>query len=131
MYTPGVVQYHYVDPERLRFNYVLRKAFHRSRSLVPHQASRTGVPLYMWRRLGGYLGNSILSLSHVRRRFYLVRSAAMLGEISGVRRAGPRLSRREKDMLRDAAYLTGMALSLIAGFAAAASYTPNLSLIAS
>lgn len=130
MYTPGVVQYHYVDPERLRFGYVLRKAFHRSRSLVPHQASRTGVPLYMWRKLGGYLWDSILSLSHARRRFYLVRTAAMLGEISGVRLAGPRLSRRGGDMRRDTAYLTGMALSLIAGFAAAASYTPNLSLIA-
>ena len=130
MYAPGVVQYHYVDPERLRFGYVLRKAFHRSRSLVPHQASRTGVPLYMWRKLGGYLWDSVFTLSHARRRFYLVRTAAMLGEISGVRRAGPRLAGRTGDNRRDAAYLAGMALSLMTGFAAAASYTPDLTLIA-
>lgn len=129
IYTPGVLQYHYVDPERLRFGYVLRKAFHRSRSLVPHQASRTNVPLYMWRKLSGYLLDSVLSLSHARRRFYLVRTAAMLGEISGVHRAGPRISCRRGDMRRDAAYLTGMALSLMTGFDAAASYAPNLSLI--
>ena len=130
MYAPGVVQYHYVDPERLRFGYVLRKAFHRSRSLVAHQASRTAVPLYMWRKLGVYLWDSVVSLSHARRRFYLVRTAAMLGEISGVRRAGPRLACRKGDKRRDTAYLSGMALSLIAGFSAAASYAPGLSLTA-
>lgn len=128
MYVPGVVQYHYVDPERLRFGYVLRKSFHRSRSLVPHQASRTGVPLYMWRKLGGYLWDSILSLSHARRRFYLVRTAAMLGEISGVRRAGPRLACRVGDRRRDVAFLTSMMLSLAIGFAAGASHDPILTL---
>jgi arylsulfatase A-like enzyme/glycosyltransferase involved in cell wall biosynthesis len=126
MYVPGVVQYHYVDPDRLRFGYVLRKAFHRSRSLVPHQASRTDVPLYMWRKLSGYLWHAIFTLNRVRRRFYLVRTATMLGEISGVRRAGPRLAGRGGDRRRDAAYLTGMALSLATGFAAGASHDPIL-----
>lgn len=128
MYVPGVVQYHYVDPERLHFDYVLRKAFHRSRSLVPHQASRTGVPLYMWRKLSGYLWHTIFTLNPVRRRFYLVRTATMLGEISGVRRAGPRLACRGGGRRRDAAYLIGMALSLATGFVAGAGHDPVLTL---
>ena len=99
MYVPGVVQYHYVDPERLRFSYVLRKAFHRSRSMVPHQASRTGVPLYLWRKLSGYLWNAAVSLTPARRRFYLVRTATTLGEISGARRAGPRPAYRRLDRI--------------------------------
>lgn len=130
MYVPAVVQYHYVDPQRLRLGYVLRKAFHRSRSLVPRQASRRSAPLYMWRKLAGYLWQTIFSLNPVRRRFYLVRTASVLGEISGVRRAGPRLACRGAERRRDAIYLAGMALSLVAGFTAAAGHDLRLTLIA-
>lgn len=44
-----------------------------------------GVPLYLYRKLVVYGLKSLLSLRQARRRFYLVRTAAVLGEISGHR----------------------------------------------
>ena len=84
-YYPGVVQYHYVDPERLRLSYVLRKSFQRSRSsvLVHDEAGR--IPLYIWRKLASYGLKSVFSLSRNQTRFFLVRTAATLGELSGMR----------------------------------------------
>ena len=39
----------------------------------------------MWRKLGKYSLNAILSLRWARTRFYLVRIAATLGEMRGIR----------------------------------------------
>ena len=83
-YVPGILQYHYVDHERLRFSYLLRKSFQRSRAAIRSRASPNSlVPRYMWRKLGGYLMFGVVSLSWPRTRFYLVRFAAALGEIRG------------------------------------------------
>jgi len=83
-YVPGILQYHYVDQERLRLSYLLRKSFQRSRSGIRSQAwQSTSVPLYMWRKLATYLLLGIVSLSWPRTRFYLVRLAAALGEARG------------------------------------------------
>ena len=83
-YVPSIRQYHYVDPERLRFGYLLRKSFQRSRSWIRSQAwQSTSVPHYMWRKLATYFLLGALSLSWPRTRFYLVRFAAALGELRG------------------------------------------------
>lgn len=88
-YVPGIVQYHHVDPARLVLRYLLRKAYRRSAAAValnavPGRAS--GVPLYLFRKLAAYALGALLSVGSARRRFYLVRSAAALGEMAGHRR---------------------------------------------
>jgi glycosyltransferase involved in cell wall biosynthesis len=85
-YVPDIMQYHYVDRERLRTGYVMRKAFERSASAVRVAAGASGgsaVPGYLWRKAATYLGQALTSLAAQRRRFYLVRLAAALGEIKG------------------------------------------------
>ena len=79
-YLPGVIQYHYVDGRRLRLPYLMRKAYQRTLSHSQVYQQR-GVRLYMWRKLAGYIGQGLISLSWPKMRFYLVRSAAALGEI--------------------------------------------------
>ena len=83
-YVPSVRQYHYVDPERLRLSYLVRKSFQRSRSGIRSQSQRiSSVPLYMWRKLFTYFLLGVVSISWPRRRFYLVRLGAALGELRG------------------------------------------------
>jgi len=85
-YVPYVVQHHYVDPERLRLSYLLRKAYERSASTVRvrEAAEANGrLPPYMLRKAGGYVLYSLLAWRPRARRFYLVRLAAALGEIKG------------------------------------------------
>jgi arylsulfatase A-like enzyme/glycosyltransferase involved in cell wall biosynthesis len=88
-YVPDIVQYHYVDTERLNLGYLLKKGYQRTRSTS--RIRGTGrVPLYMWRKLAGYGFHSIFSLSWAKRRFYWVRTAAALGEVQGRRESGHR-----------------------------------------
>lgn len=86
-YVPEIVQYHFVDGERLTLPYLMRKGFQRSKSVMRFRRSASDVPLYMWRKVGGYAARSVLSLSAQSRRFYLVRLASSLGEMSGMREA--------------------------------------------
>ena len=90
-YDPSVVQYHYVDQERLRLSYLARKAYLRSSSIVrisPEFDAGARVPLYMYRKAGTYSIAALGALSGAKRRFYVVRLAAVLGEMDGVRRRG-------------------------------------------
>ena len=89
VYEPRIVQYHFVDQTRLRMGYLMRKAYQRSQAGVgfSSQAGR-GVPLYAWRKLLGYAAHTVSSLSWTKTRFYLVRCAASLGEISAMRSGG-------------------------------------------
>jgi arylsulfatase A-like enzyme/glycosyltransferase involved in cell wall biosynthesis len=88
-YTPDMVQHHYVDTERLRLGYLLRKSYQRTRSTSRiHGNGR--VPLFMWRKLAEYGFHSVFSLSWAKRRFYWVRTAAALGEVQGRRESGHR-----------------------------------------
>jgi arylsulfatase A-like enzyme/GT2 family glycosyltransferase len=89
-YVPDVVQFHHVDPERLRFGYVLRKAYQRSRSVARGDSSIEAVPLYLWRKLGENGFKAVFALGAARRRYYLVRAASTLGEIEGRRDAAGR-----------------------------------------
>jgi GT2 family glycosyltransferase len=84
-YAPDALQYHYVDGDRLRFAYLMRKAFERSASSIRLRQQVDKVPLFTYRKAAGYLAQSLVSLSWSRRRFYLVRLAAAVGEIKGYR----------------------------------------------
>jgi glycosyltransferase involved in cell wall biosynthesis len=87
-YIPAVVQYHYVDASRLTLSYLMRKAYKRTASTVGLHESVKGpaVPRYLYRKLAGYVLSALTSLNQARRRFYLVRTAAALGEVAGHRR---------------------------------------------
>ncbi|MDP2110552.1 MAG: sulfatase-like hydrolase/transferase [Thiobacillus sp.] len=88
-YVPDMVQHHYVDTERLRLGYLLKKSYQRTRSTSRIHGNGS-VPLYMWRKLAEYGFHSLFSLSWARRRFYWMRTAAALGEIQGRRESGHR-----------------------------------------
>jgi glycosyltransferase involved in cell wall biosynthesis len=85
-YVPGIVQYHYVDQTRLRTSYLLEKAYERSASVVRLAgASRPGgsLPTYLVRKAAQYGLAAIFASDGQKRRFYMVRLAASLGEIKG------------------------------------------------
>ena len=92
-YAPAVIQHHYVDTERLKLRYLMVKAYERTASTVRvHHGDGNGVPLFMYRKLLGYFLSAATAWSQARRRFFLVRLAASLGEIKGYRQArGDRL----------------------------------------
>lgn len=84
-YIPQVMQYHYVDTIRLTLPYVMKKAYKRTASSVrlENATKSVGVPKYLFRKLAEYLVGALTALGSSKRRFYLVRSAAALGEIVG------------------------------------------------
>lgn len=88
-YAPDIVQHHYVDAERLRLGYLLKKSYQRTRSTSRiHGNGR--VPIFMWRKLAEYGFHSLFSLTWAKRRFYWVRTAAALGEVQGRHESGHR-----------------------------------------
>ena len=84
-YVPDMIQYHYVDASRLTLPYIMNKAYKRtaSRIRVNTPAVDHQVPRYLYRKLVQYLLSALTAISQARRRFYLVRTAAALGEING------------------------------------------------
>lgn len=93
-YSPDIVQHHYVDNERLKLGYLLKKGYQRTRSTSRIQGDG-GVPLFMWRKLAEYSFHSLFSLGWAKRRFYWVRLAAALGEVRGRSESGHRNQRLE------------------------------------
>jgi arylsulfatase A-like enzyme/GT2 family glycosyltransferase len=83
-YAPEIVQFHYVDAGRLRLSYLVRKGYQRSKASISLDRQRRDVPLYMWRKLLEYFVQMLFAFDGARRRFFLVRFAAALGEIRGV-----------------------------------------------
>ncbi len=84
-YIPHVVQYHHVDAERLTLGYVMKKAYRRSASsvAVSREHGQQGVPAYLFRKAAQNAFKACVALGSGPRRFYLVRTAAALGEIEG------------------------------------------------
>lgn len=89
-YVPEVVQFHHVDTARLTLSYMLRKAYTRSAAAATVNgkvgAGTQKVPPYMYRKLLGYGFWALTAFSAARRRFYLVRCAATMGEMACYRR---------------------------------------------
>ena len=104
-YAPEIVQFHYVDVERLSLSYLVRKGYQRSKSVICLDRRRQVVPRYMWRKLLEYAAKAAFSFDVARRRFFIVRMAAALGEISGIaenvakQRSRSALSRLPQDVL--------------------------------
>ena len=119
MYIPGVLQYHYVDKERLSLRYLLRKAYHRSRSTILARNIRTSTPPYLWRKLAQNITSTILSFDGIRFRFHLVRIATTLGEISGFAATKWIRSSRQTEIRRNAAFLACLLGLVITGIASA------------
>jgi glycosyltransferase involved in cell wall biosynthesis len=97
LFIPEMIQYHFVDPVRLKLGYLLKNAYLRSmvaRSLreKPGVKLLGSVPLYMIRKAAEHLFKSLLTFKSRRRRFFLVRFAATLGEIQGCRKEGNRFN---------------------------------------
>ncbi|HIE54869.1 MAG TPA: glycosyltransferase, partial [Chromatiaceae bacterium] len=86
-YVPAVVQYHYVNTSRFTVPYMMKKSYTRSASIIGLEGrkDRPGVPRYLYRKLAQYLFKAMTALNQDRRRFYLIRTAAALGEIKGHR----------------------------------------------
>lgn len=86
-YLPDMVQFHFVDASRLTLPYLMKKAYKRTASTVRLDAkdAGTGVPRYLYRKIVSYAVKACTALDAKRRRFYLVRTAAALGEIAGHR----------------------------------------------
>ncbi|MEE4236716.1 MAG: glycosyltransferase family 2 protein [Anderseniella sp.] len=84
-YVPEMVQYHYVDASRLTLGYLMRKAYIRTASTVRIDPEKNGskVPRYLYRKLAEYGAKAVTAINPSRRRFYLVRTAAALGEVAG------------------------------------------------
>lgn len=88
-YSPAIVQRHHIEAERLRLRFLMLLAYKRTASTVGlpgARATKDGVPLWAYRKLAGYALQAIASLRSNRRRFFLMRCAATLGEIAGYRR---------------------------------------------
>ena len=86
-YVPWVLQYHYVELERLETLYLMRKSYQRTKAStrLGERGGNSGVPRYLWRKLLEYGGGALWSLSWARTRFYLVRAAAAWGEVAAFR----------------------------------------------
>lgn len=83
-YIPDIIQYHYVDEERLMFNYLIKKSFQRTKTLTQIKFDNSNsVPRYLWRKLAEYIFQGLFSLSWQRTRFFSMRVASTLGEIAG------------------------------------------------
>ena len=121
MYVPDVLQYHYVDPDRLRISYVLRKAFQRARAGGVSQRMRNGIPLYQWRKLGQYLFGLPFAFSGTRLRFFLVRIASTLGEMAGQKATKWTSAMRPSEKKRNRVYLAAIGIFASGGMAAALS----------
>ncbi len=81
-YTPAMVQHHYVDLERLRLWYVMKKAYKRSQTVVRYRRTDRFPPRYLYRKVGEYALRALVSLYWPEKRFWLVRTAAACGELS-------------------------------------------------
>ena len=82
VYWPPIVQFHVAEPERLTLRYLMQKGFQRSFSATRvHAQGQRGIPRYLWRKLASYGLRALLSLYWPEKRFYLVRTAAALGEM--------------------------------------------------
>ncbi len=114
-YVPEVLQHHYVDTERLKFSYLIRKSYQRSRSVARVHHQEKQVPRYIWRKLAEYVAHAIFSFSWPKARFYLMRTAATLGELQGMREKVQELSPLRNKHLTDRIGAGFWALLTIAG----------------
>ncbi len=81
-YAPAMVQYHYVDLERLKLWYIMKKAYKRSKTSVRYRKTTALPPRYLYRKVAEHALRALVSLYWPEKRYWLVRTAAALGELS-------------------------------------------------
>nr|MDD2658408.1 glycosyltransferase [Methylococcales bacterium] len=84
-YIPNIIQYHYVDPSRFKLIYLILMNFQRNRSFTLascHESSQ--VPKYQWLKLVQYISGVLFCFNSRGIRFYLTKTAAILGQIFGI-----------------------------------------------
>ena len=92
-YIPHIRQYHQVFPGNLRLPYVVKKAY--LRSIAAYQFSgghhlnnlNHRIPVYLLRQAASRLLKAVVCFDSNARRYYLVRFAATMGEIKGIKKA--------------------------------------------
>jgi len=84
-YIPAIVQYHYADPLRFKLLHLVLMNFQRNRSITLSQHRESiRVPNYLWLKLGQYITGVLFSFNISRIRFYLTKTATILGQIVGI-----------------------------------------------
>lgn len=88
LYEPTIVQRHHVDPDRLSLSYLLKLSYARTSAAVAIEPGNgsASAPAWAYRKVVSYGARALTSVSPERRRFYLMRCAAALGEINGYKR---------------------------------------------
>jgi len=82
--NPDIIQYHYVDNNRLKLGYLLVKSFQRTRSItLATKPAKLPIPRYLWRKLMNYSAGILFSFNVNKIRFYLMRFASTMGEMVG------------------------------------------------
>ncbi|GAB6066992.1 hypothetical protein JCM13664_03100 [Methylothermus subterraneus] len=81
-YVPTMVQYHYVDLDRLKLWYLMKKAYKRSKTVVRYRKQDRFAPRYLYRKVAEHGLKALFSLYWPEKRYWLVRTAAALGELS-------------------------------------------------
>ena len=92
LYIPGALQYHHVDKSKLTLSYLIKKAYYRS--MVACQYSELNstrkvfqIPSYLFKQAISRFVKALFVIRQDARRHYLVRLAAVLGEMQGHRRS--------------------------------------------
>ena len=84
-YIPGIIQYHYVDLSRFKLTYLLLMNFQRNRSFNLSKYDKgTQVPSYLWLILSQYISGVLFSFNTKVIRFYLIKTASIVGQIVGI-----------------------------------------------
>lgn len=85
LYVPEILQYHQVERSKLEFSYLVKKAYLRSMASYNFSGSGAsgGVPAYLYGQVLERAAKAVFTLNQDARRYYLVRLAAVLGEIRG------------------------------------------------
>lgn len=90
LYVPEILQYHQVDSSKLTLAYLVKKAYMRSMALSQFsencQNNSGGVPAYLYKQAFSRFFRLLFAISRDARRYYMVRLAAALGEIQGLRK---------------------------------------------
>ncbi len=82
-YIPNIIQYHYIDKNRLKISYLIKLSFERNKSLTKIKLlNKNRIPIYLWRKLLIFTLRVFFSFNKIKIRFYLMRVASTLGEIS-------------------------------------------------
>jgi glycosyltransferase involved in cell wall biosynthesis len=87
LYVPQILQYHQVEPSNLELSHLLKRAYLRSMAAYrfSESGSNGGIPSYLYGQVLGRAAKAVLTFNRNARRYYLVRLAAVLGEIRGRR----------------------------------------------